>query len=86
MCEYKKGKWYGWNNEGECPVRSTTPVEVVIDDTNWGGGKVRKEKGFAGDFCWFDTDTPLVAFRVVEGKPREVVIEGVLYREVFDNA
>lgn len=67
MTNYNDGKWHGWNG-GECPVHPKTEIQVSVAERSW-----RWWRGPAGDFCWSDEDTPIVAFLVVKEykEPRE---------------
>lgn len=71
MTNYNDGKWHGWNG-GECPVHPMTVVKLVVWAGSEGGG-TGVSGGEAGDFCWSNEDTPIIAFRVVKEhrEPRE---------------
>jgi len=64
MTDYNDGKWHGWNG-GECPVHPLTVVKLVVWAGSEGGG-TGVSGGEAGDFCWSNHDTPIIAFRVVK--------------------
>ena len=77
MSEYKEGKWYGWNGDGDCPVHPLSRVRAVATE---GKTSCVLERP-AGEMRWFkDTtylDANIVAFMVVEEyrEPREFWIE-----------
>lgn len=70
MTNYNDGKWHGWNGE-VCPVHPKSELEAVFLSPFFSGADYREL--LASSLNWNDSDTPVVAFRVVKEykEPRE---------------
>ncbi len=71
MTKYEVGKWYGWNNDAECPVHPETIVDVVAMNEFSSSYKNTKAK----NYCWsFETNLPIIAFKIVEEYKEPMVV------------
>lgn len=80
--DYNDGKWHPWNG-GECPVHEDSVIDALYDD----GYKIYEVPVGASPFVrWVGNlyGPKIIAFRVIkpEKEPREIVKDGVTYREV----
>lgn len=77
--QYEVDKWYGWNG-GECPVHPETVVSYLGLVSS---GSVYYGETVAGKVYWKE-GTDIKVFKITDEykEPREITVDGVLYREV----
>jgi hypothetical protein len=61
--KYEVGKWYGWNNEGDCPVHPESVVDVIFKQ---GGRQPSSFRFKAKAIRWKDDKTPIVSFHIIK--------------------